>query len=297
VPKDLPEDLSFSGLFLPQPGFDYFAGALRYPLAPAGADFSAVRAWWLAEASLLAYVEDDARIEEAWRSAGGADVAFFARQGTHAHVARVADVTVVAFRGTRVHGVENLKTDLRFLLAPGEGGRVHSGFLAALDLVWADLARHLERAPPPGRVLFTGHSLGAALATLAAARRPERAAVYTFGSPRVGDAAFRDGYPLPAVRIVNHNDVVARLPPPLLYRHVGTLHYFDGDGRLVREPARWDRAVEALAGEGARLLEAARRWLEGSLDAIAWDALVDHSPVHYAIRAWNHLEATANAAT
>jgi predicted lipase len=55
------------------------------------------------------------------------------------------------------------------------------------------------------QLFITGHSLGAALATLCAARLqydelPQRAqippvhAVYTYGSPRAGDMAFKDKY-------------------------------------------------------------------------------------------------------
>jgi hypothetical protein len=68
-------------------------------------------------------------------------------------------------------------------------------------------------------VVFTGHSLGAAVATLAAAdwqaSQPGRAAeLVTFGSPRVGDGVFAAGLgPLPTVRHVHCADVVTRVPP------------------------------------------------------------------------------------
>ena len=73
---------------------------------------------------------------------------------------------------------------------------------------------------------------GAALSTLAAARAmiegrlPRPAALYTFGSPRVGDATFTTT--LRAVyhcRVVNDNDIVATVPPPLFFRHDGELHH------------------------------------------------------------------------
>jgi triacylglycerol lipase len=71
---------------------------------------------------------------------------------------------------------------------------------------------------------LTGHSLGGALAMLAANElfsRAERGAapiagVYTFGQPRVGNAGFRDAYDTllkgRTFRIVHGDDVVPRIP-------------------------------------------------------------------------------------
>ena len=64
---------------------------------------------------------------------------------------------------------------------------VHAGFQFALNSVWDRTSTLLEgyrAANPTAPVFFTGHSLGAALATLAIARfRGGKAALYTFGSP------------------------------------------------------------------------------------------------------------------
>jgi len=76
-------------------------------------------------------------------------------------------------------------------------------------------------------VWFTGHSLGAALATLAASRY-QTAGVYTFGSPLVGNqsfaaafnAVFHDGAGSRSFRYVNDHDVVTQVPPgPLAFPH------------------------------------------------------------------------------
>jgi predicted lipase len=54
---------------------------------------------------------------------------------------------------------------------------------------------------PNAPFLVTGHSLGAAIATLTAAHlladfnvNPASVSLYTFGSPRVGDRAFADWF-------------------------------------------------------------------------------------------------------
>lgn len=99
-------------------------------------------------------------------------------------------------------------------------GRVHRGFLKALDAVWTPLQAHLHELE--GRSLWlTGHGLGAALAVLAAHRcaasglRP--AGVYTIGSPAVGDQAFTTGFRTAldnrCFRYINGRDGVTRLPP------------------------------------------------------------------------------------
>ncbi|MBL4845162.1 MAG: lipase family protein [Planctomycetes bacterium] len=69
------------------------------------------------------------------------------------------------------------------------GGQVHGGFKAAFDSIWPDVEQYLKTAPSD--VWFTGHSLGGAVATLAAARHGSSARLYTYGSPRVGTPAFR----------------------------------------------------------------------------------------------------------
>jgi predicted lipase len=69
------------------------------------------------------------------------------------------------------------------------------------------------------RVVFTGHSLGGALATMCGAvtknEFPElHVSVYTFGSPRVGNKAFVNVFKAVdvSVRCVNGSDIVCSLP-------------------------------------------------------------------------------------
>jgi triacylglycerol lipase len=77
-------------------------------------------------------------------------------------------------------------------------------------------------------VTITGHSLGAALATLLAldlsAHSKFPLKVYTLASPRVGDLTFHNVFDttiLNAFRVVNRLDIVPKTPPPPLYIHVG----------------------------------------------------------------------------
>lgn len=79
-----------------------------------------------------------------------------------------------------------------------EGARVHSGFMHALQAsgLYRRLHRHLQRSVrkhKSKRAFFLGHSLGAAMAALAAPMMKESLCIddvrlWTFGCPRVGNA-------------------------------------------------------------------------------------------------------------
>jgi predicted lipase len=76
----------------------------------------------------------------------------------------------------------------------------HEGFQAALDAAWPLVETKLTALIQARRrpIFFTGHSLGAALAVLAAEKAKDGhlvpAAVYTFGMPRAGGRHFKSRY-------------------------------------------------------------------------------------------------------
>jgi len=125
--------------------------------------------------------------------------------------------------------------------------RVHRGFGAAYTSiskqVLSAIIEEYERDPRP--IFFTGHSLGGALATLCALdfalRNPalqSDIAVTTFGSPRVGNRAFREMYDMyvkTTWRVANAGDVVTQIPKTP-YRHVGRLVLCLPSGELLVDP-------------------------------------------------------------
>jgi hypothetical protein len=142
----------------------------------------------------------------------------------------------VVFRGTLSPGekISNWmagRMDAVFDDLPGGG--VHRGFHRCYASVRGAIHRYLAaQASPLRSIRVAGHSLGGALATLAAMdiatcglpfRRLE---VFSFASPRVGSARWArhfDRQPIAAWRIANRRDLVARMPPTFLgYRHAGT---------------------------------------------------------------------------
>ncbi len=293
--KDLPSDVSYSALFSPNIVYSYFEHVNKVPFKYEALDFSIANAWWLCEASFLGYVRDEAFVQENLARAGLPRVQFFNCRGTQCYVAHNAAFILVAFRGTERDEFEDIRVDLKFTLMASEtSGKVHRGFKNALDAVWPDLSRYLshlhsESSAGRRRVWMTGHSMGGALAVLAGARFVNVQGIYTFGCPRVGNARYRRDYPVRCYRVVNHNDIVPHLPPPLFYRHVGKLIYIDRNGRLhvAGGAARsWPDRVKSGLWYMYRIFKK-MGWK--AYPRVLLDPVMDHAPVFYATHLWNAL--------
>jgi triacylglycerol lipase len=145
-------------------------------------------------------------------------------------------IAFVSFRGTQTaldweHDVDALYEP--YGLVDG-GGDVHQGFLAVYKTLRDSVKASLEAACQGcDWLLVTGHSLGAALALLAApdiAKNilPGRAPyLLTFAGPRTGLFRFHrffDNLIPTCYRVVATGDIVPDVPlfvPPFFYKHVG----------------------------------------------------------------------------
>ncbi len=163
---------------------------------------------------------------------------------------------VFGFRGTE--GIRDALTDAEVAVCGFQGQRmtsptlVHSGFVEA----WRSLATWAsgvsERyAATARRIVVTGHSLGGALATLAAvdlwAAVPIEA--FTYGSPRVGLVNFVTAYGIAApatTRVVHGRDVVPRVPG-FPYDHVCDPLRLDDQGRAIGTVGGWVRDALGFA--------------------------------------------------
>jgi V8-like Glu-specific endopeptidase len=227
--------MAVEGLFFRNRTSPTAASPQQFSVASLAADeFQWPTALSLALASRLAY-EDAAAVENTARSVWKLNQCKFVEaDDTHCFVATSADAALVAFRGTE--SVGNWLTDLDIAGTTRPYGVVHRGFLAAFQVVDSQL-RELLAGLPQRRVLLTGHSLGGALATVAAAEwcgQIPISSVYTYGQPAVGRGEFpafmNQQHAGKFFRFVNNDDIVPRVPP--CYIHVGRLFHFDAQGRL-----------------------------------------------------------------
>lgn len=219
--------------------------------------FSTINAAWLARASNAVYEAQERQtslrptLEAAIKSLGGDSIKienyrFFDASGdTQAAYIATNRVRILAFRGTESQA--DVWRDLQFRQVDVSGGDVHRGFYGAFAGVWdgstlldrgqslrAFLRDEAARSNVP--LYVTGHSLGAALATLAvdAALREnvQVYALYTFGSPRVGNDVWADKMAKNAnerntkiFRVINYGDPVTVVPPTWLdYKHVSLMN-------------------------------------------------------------------------
>ncbi|KAL0545623.1 hypothetical protein IC582_015512 [Cucumis melo] len=188
------------------------------------------------------------------------------------------NVVIVAFRGTSPLDAYDWQVDVDLSWYEIEGvGRIHSGFMKALGLQKATgwpkelpktqthefayytlrkQLRDIAKANEKARFIFTGHSLGGALATLfvtvlslhdESTILEKLDSVYTYGQPRVGDQQFAkfmvncvQKYGFKYHRYVYSYDLVPRVPSDAVlfkYKHFGRCVYFNSlyKGRIVKE--------------------------------------------------------------
>ena len=103
--------------------------------------------------------------------------------------------------------------------------QVHLGFLIVFAMLADQILEAAKQFNPALPCLITGHSLGGALAVLAAPALKillpgQTFEMYSFAGPRVGDPIFVDAYNFfvpQSYRVVNLSDVVPVLPPSQVF--------------------------------------------------------------------------------
>lgn len=142
----------------------------------------------------------------------------FDSDGTQAILVSSNKFITLAFRGTEATSMEDIKTDAKAKTTSYKTeGKLHTGFNDAFGKVAVAIQKEIEKEEWRGKPLFiTGHSLGGALATIAAKRLSHKggiAACYTYGSPKVGNDEWTSKIKTPIYRLVNAADCVPMLPP------------------------------------------------------------------------------------
>jgi len=201
----------------------------------------------------LVYLDRD-EIELQVKALGFNEFAWFDTDGTQAFACRKSNANniFIVFRGTEPNQMKDILADVKAWRKPArEKGLVHFGFAQALDKVYDNIVQWLSEQKLDGErhITCTGHSLGAALATIMASRLDANE-LYTFGSPRIGNRAFvkemnNDG--IKHYRFVNNNDIVTKVPFPIRFVHHGELVYINHHGN-IRKMSPWQRFKDQWRG-------------------------------------------------
>ena len=216
-----------------------------------------------AQMAEIAYKDEDAKLY--YQKLRYGNHRFLENDGAQCHIVWNDQEIVVCFRGTEPDEFSDILADLNAIPRRSmTDGWVHSGFRGELDKVW-NLITNLVSQNAEKELYICGHSLGGAMATLAASRLSQTEELYTFGSPRVGTRSFVKALKAVHWRFVNNNDIVTRVPLALMgYKHHGTLCYINHYGK-IRKMTAWQRIKDKFRG-----------YRDGALDGA-----MDHSMKNY----------------
>ena len=283
-------DNSWEAVLKPGNATVYFDVLSGRKFKPGSTSYSKINAWWLGELCRLVYRQGADENSDASRptrqeilaAVNLREVDFFNVGNIEAALVKPVDPSPAQFAALILRGTDDIRdwlTDFDVIpQAWKAGGVVHRGFAEAIGSVWEKTSASLDRNVPEDCPLFmAGHSLGAALATLAASLRQPRA-LYTFGSPRVGDDDFGKTLAgVPIFRVANNRDLVTTVPPPLSFHHVGELHYITHDGGMLVNPDDETVAMDRLKRDASATFPFDfKKFFTNAPEPIA-----DHAPVNY----------------
>ena len=134
----------------------------------------------------------------------------------------------IVIRGTQ-NNWKDILSDLKTWRVKSGDGYVHYGFNKSSSLILDQVENYLNNFKN-NKIIYTGHSLGAAVATVLASFLPANE-LYTFGSPRVGNDSFVNMLNQKDVkhyRIVNNKDAITGVPFSFMgFQHHGELIYLN----------------------------------------------------------------------
>jgi triacylglycerol lipase len=241
--------------------------------------------WVMAKCSEAAYM-DSKTAKPLYKVLGFNRHKYFDVKGAQCHAAYNKEYLVLAFRGTEVKSWSDIKADLNVssVNAKHSYGKVHEGFEKEVDKLWTRVRDYVLKQCHDRKLIVTGHSLGASMATIVAARLKTAGwnvnGLYTYGSPRVGNESFKKSLDIPHYRFVNNSDDVTKMPfYHWGYRHHGELRYINSNGTVELGTNVWRRTLDRLKG----------RW-DGFKSKDYFDGLSDHSITGYADNLLEYIE-------
>jgi len=160
------------------------------------------------------------------------------------------DDIIVCFRGT--NDFKDVIIDASAFKVKRSIGRMHNGFVDSWETLKHDIYEILEKINPDKSrwIRVSGHSLGAAMATIASAYLHRKNYIikrsFVFGSPNVGDKTWYEGFKarnIELLNIINSQDIVTKVPW-LFYKKVGEVDFFSPNPKknsfLHKRPFTWN---------------------------------------------------------
>lgn len=193
-------------------------------------EFDLTTAKFLLELSLISYEDKETKIKSLLNNHNFTLSKFIDHDNLEAIIAYNDKVIVAAFPGTEVTEIKDHIVNIQFLTTRTDFGRVHEGFYGVYKKIKFEVYKEVLRLEKELGlpVLWTGHSLGGALAVLFSTFY-KSGTVYTFGAPKVGDEKFciESDKLINHFRINNIRDIFPFMPPWILgYKHSGNLVEF-----------------------------------------------------------------------
>ena len=157
---------------------------------------------------------------------------------------------VIVCRGTEPTEFKDIQADLQLKMTSAliGNGKVHEGFQKSVFNIWQTLSKRL-RYNKTKTLYCTGHSLGAAMATIIAyylqndPDMPTPKAIFSYGSPKVGNSIYIDEIKVEHYRFVNNADIVTRLPT-WPYSHCGIIYYMNHWGNIRK--LTWAQSIKDI---------------------------------------------------
>lgn len=172
-------------------------------------------------------------------------------KGAECLIVENSERVVLCFRGTEPTEFSDIKADLKAWKRKSKTwGMVHAGFYEYLGRIWEQVLAFVNTKSRKDKELYIcGHSLGGAMAALAASRLQDRVvACYTYGQPRVGGRVWASKCTFTHYRYVNNNDIVPRVPFAIMgFRHRGELRYINYYGN-IRKMTTWQIIKDGWRG-------------------------------------------------
>tara|TARA_Y100001949_G_C15937820_1_gene308725 strand:- start:307 stop:1026 length:720 start_codon:yes stop_codon:yes gene_type:complete len=223
-----------------------------------------------ANISALAYMEFNNKLTSKLKKLGYTTIKYINEGGAQVVYLSNKKEQVLAFRGTEPTQMSDISADLKaWKIRSKTDGMVHDGFYDEVEKIWLHIIPLIHDKTP---LYICGHSLGGAMATVAASRLERHTkCLYTFGSPRVGNKKFVAGLKVKHYRWRNNNDLVPSVPFSWMgFRHHGTPCYFNYYGHVRNGLSGYQRFKD---------------WWRGHVKAVSkfelFDGFRDHGKQYY----------------